>query len=168
MPFPLHFISHSKEINEEITKKKKSMKTKTHKEQNPNHKDRKNKPNRRWQRRRRRWLNPSGEGSRWRWQGLLMFLSRSLGGFLDSCSWFSLGLWVSWFLILDVCWVLRELVSWFLMFLSWCCQQMWESERQREHGWEIKSVRLDFNLNETEFNLLEFCTPKSSLLHSRC
>ena len=41
MPFPLHFISHSKEINEEITKKKKSMKTKTHKEQNPNHKDRK-------------------------------------------------------------------------------------------------------------------------------
>ena len=146
MPFPLHFISNSKEINEEITKKKKSMKTKTHKEQNPNHKDRKNKPDRRWQRRRRRWLNPSGEGSRWQQQGLLMFLSRSLGGFLDSCSWFSLGLWVSWFLILDVCWVLWELVSWFLMLPTnvreWETKRAWLRNRVCKAQFQFKWNRV--------------------------
>ena len=66
------------------------------------------------------------------------FLSGSLDGFLDSCSWFSLVLWVrdSWCLL----GLLRELVSCFLMFLSWCCQLTWESERQSE--WETERVWL--------------------------
>ena len=54
------------------------------------------------------WFNLDSEGSRWRGRGLLMFLSGSLGGFLDSCCWwFSLDLWVSWLLMLSVvapCW----------------------------------------------------------------
>ena len=66
------------------------------------------------------------------------FLSGSLDGFLDSCSWFSLVLWVrdSWCLL----GLLRELVSCFLMFLSWCCQLTWQSERQSE--WETERVWL--------------------------
>ena len=46
------------------------------------------------------WFNLDSEGSRWRGRGLLMFLSGSLGGFLDSCCWwFSLDLWLSWLLM---------------------------------------------------------------------
>ena len=85
---------------------------------------------------------------------------------LDSCSWFSLGFWVrdSWCLLV----FLRELVSCFLIFLSWCLPtdvREWEMEWVREYGWEIKYVSLDYNLNKIEFNWLNFSN-NPSLLHS--
>ena len=97
------------------------------------------------------------------WVRFLMFLS--LGLWVCFLMFLSLGLWVSWF----------------LMF-HWVCWVIWVGERRsvlsegemeclanrKRQDWEIESIRLDFNLNETEFNGLDFSTPKSSLLLSKC
>ena len=143
--FLLHFVSHSQleitktktqtEIHEDLKKQTREAvtiepshnqkpKPRNHEDwrQKPKQKSTKNKPSmktkknkpERWQR-----LNPGSdsEGSRRRQRDLLMFLSGSLGGFLDS--------WSLGFLILDVSLgLLRKHVSWFLMFLCefrWVC-----------------------------------------------
>ena len=73
-----------------------------HKEQNSNHEDRKNKPERWRQRRRWWWLNLGGEGSK-RWRRGLLMLS----------PW--IFRWVSWFLYLILSESLRKR---FLMFVG--------------------------------------------------
>ena len=56
----------------------------------------------------------------------------------------------------------------FMGFWLWVRDKFVMECNKKRHGWEIESVRLDFNLNETEFNELDFFTPKSILLYSKC
>ena len=124
---------------------------------NPNHEDRKNKP-----------LTAKAATIEPRQQRQAMATATAPG--YDVSLWI-FG-WVSWCFSLWVfgfhwvCWVI-----WVIGFIKWSEWGRFLSEREMEwrgQDCEIKFVRLDFNLNEIEFNGLDFSTPKLSLLHSKC
>ena len=137
MPFPLHFVFHSQPS---------TLKPRNHEEQNPNHKDKKKK--------KKKCGDNEGGGSDWTQVAKApseddrvcwCFLSGSLDGFLDSCSWFSLGLWVrdSWCLL----GLLRELVSCFLTLPT--DVREWETERVWLRNWACKA-RFQFKWNRVQ------------------
>ena len=86
----------------------------------------------------------------------------------EVCWCFSMDLWVGFF-ILDLCWCFIGFVKGTHFLFRWVC---WQSVGW-EHGWEIESVRLNFNLNEPSSmdSILAlqnrvFCTRDVSFLNS--